>query len=484
MFLASLITSAFALVPHDGGAPCATSALRSARIAGAGPAIEPPMRAESNGLDTEHFHIEGFDYEATDEELAEVGEVFEAVWAREIGEMGYRQPYGTESTLFNVYIERLGRGLYGYADVERDGKTAYIAVNADMSWTGTSARAALEVTAAHEFFHAVQFAYDYWEPSWWMEASSVWMEEQVYDANDDYLYYLGDDSWPDYPEISMVAENGWHEYGEGIWPMYLSEMHGGPETLRALWERTEAADAPDLFADHFGGNEAFEALLVDFHVRNALGYSGYEEGAAWWPVYRTDLGSDASVLPVTVSPEEWRTDYLGVNYFRLPLPESTPSSLEVSFTGGQTADGENVRWMVSLVGTDGSTWDSATETGRDAVTVTLGDFGTQWHEAWVLVTILSENTGISHDAYSSVPSYTKTPPEYSFTLVQGPPLEEDDTGTVDSGGDSGGDTGPIDCCKDKGDDPDEDPECGCATGGPAGLGVVLLAMLAGLRRRR
>jgi MYXO-CTERM domain-containing protein len=116
--------------------------------------------------------------------------------------------------------------------------------------------------------------------------------------------------------------------------------------------------------------------------------------------------------------------------------------------------------------------------------VTLGDFGTQWHEAWVLVTILSENTGISHDAYSSVPSYTKTPPEYSFTLAQGPPLEEDDTGTVDSGGDSGGDTGPIDCCKEKGDDPDEDPECGCATGGPAGLGVVLLAMLAGLRRRR
>jgi hypothetical protein len=29
----------------------------------------------------------------------------------------------------------------------------------------------LDVTAAHEFFHAVQFAYDYFEDSWLMEGT-------------------------------------------------------------------------------------------------------------------------------------------------------------------------------------------------------------------------------------------------------------------------------------------------------------------------
>ncbi len=489
MLFAALLAPAFALAPLEGGAPCATATLRSARLAGAGPAIEPPLRAVGTGLDTEHFHIEGYDYDPTDEELAEVGEIFEAVWDREIVSLGYRQPYGTDTGLFTVYIEKLGRGLYGYTDMERDGQTPYIAVNSDMSWTGTTERAALEVTAAHEFFHAIQFAYDYWEASWWMEASAVWMEERVYDANNDYLYYLGDDSWPDYVEISMTAENGWHEYGEGIWPMYLSELHGGEATLQTLWEACESADAPAVFADHFGGNDAFEAVLVDFHTRNALGYAGYEEGADWWPVYRTDLGSDSSVLPVTVAPEEYRTDYLGVNYFRLPMPEGTPSSLELAFTGGTTEAGENVRWMVSIVGTDGSTWDSATQNTRDTTTVTLGDFGTKWHEAWVLVTILSENTGVSHDAYDSARGYTKTPPEYSFTLSLGPPLEGGDTGDTASedtaGEDTAGDTGPVDCCKGNGKGgTEEEPDCGCNSGGAGGIGVVALALAAAFSRRR
>jgi hypothetical protein len=327
MLLSALLAPAFALVPFEGGAPCGTASQRSARLAGADPSIEPPLFAVDSGLETQHFYITGVDYSPSDEELALTGEVFEAVWAREIDELGFREPYGSDSGKMAIYIEKLGRGLYGYTSVERDGKTPYIAVNSDMSWTGTSAQAALEVTAAHEFFHAIHFAYDYWEATWWMEASAVWMEEQVYDDNNDYLYYLGDDSWPDYVEISMTAENGWHEYGEGIWPMYLDEMQGGLPTMRALWEACEDKDVPAVFNDQFGGSSGFEAVLVDFHIRNALGYSGYEEGADWWPVYSTDLGSDSQALPVTISPEEWRPDYLGVNYFRLPMPENTPSSL-------------------------------------------------------------------------------------------------------------------------------------------------------------
>jgi hypothetical protein len=487
MLLSALVFPAFALVPFEGGAPCATSTLRSARASGAGPAIDPPAFAAGEGIDTEHFHIAGYNYDASAEELALVGEVFEAVWDREIEQMGYEQPYGTDTGKFTVYIERLGRGLYGYTDVERDGKTPYIAVNSDMSWTGTTTQAAIEVTAAHEFFHAIQFAYDYWEASWWMESSSVWMEEQVYDDNNDYLYYLSDDAWPDYVEISMTAENGWHEYGEGIWTMYLSEQHGGQDTVRTLWEACATANAPGIFADHFGGAEAFEAVLVDFHVRNALGYAGYEEGGNWHPVYREDLGADASALPVTVTPEQWRTDYLGVNYFRLPLPEFTPASVVVDFAGGTTEAGGKVRWQVSVVGTDGSTWDVATDVTKEATTVTLGGFGDRWHEAWVLVTILTDDTGVNHDAYDASMAYDKQPPAYTFTVSLGPPAAPDDTGTdtgTDTASDTGGDSGSVDCCK--GDDTGGagDPECGCASGQAGVGGVLALFVSMGLARRR
>jgi hypothetical protein len=37
----------------------------------------------------------------------------------------------------------------------------------------------LKVTAAHEFFHAVQFAYDIGEDGWLMESTATWMEEHV-----------------------------------------------------------------------------------------------------------------------------------------------------------------------------------------------------------------------------------------------------------------------------------------------------------------
>ena len=41
-----------------------------------------------------------------------------------------------------------------------------------------------ETTGAHEFFHSVQFAYNYYMPRWFMEASATWMERMVYDGSD------------------------------------------------------------------------------------------------------------------------------------------------------------------------------------------------------------------------------------------------------------------------------------------------------------
>ena len=76
----------------------------------------------------------------------------------------------------------------------------------------------LKVTAAHEFFHAVQFAYDIGEDGWFMESTATWMEEHVYDAINDNLQYLATSPLAQ-PLIPLDQTSGLRVYGAWIfWP--------------------------------------------------------------------------------------------------------------------------------------------------------------------------------------------------------------------------------------------------------------------------
>src|SRR5947208_1589602 len=48
----------------------------------------------------------------------------------------------------------------------------------------------MEVTAAHEYNHVLQFGYDVLQDTWLFESTAVWMEDKVYDDVNDYLSYL------------------------------------------------------------------------------------------------------------------------------------------------------------------------------------------------------------------------------------------------------------------------------------------------------
>ena len=48
----------------------------------------------------------------------------------------------------------------------------------------------MRVTAAHEYFHAVQFAYDALEDGWFMEATATWAEDELFDSIDDNRQFL------------------------------------------------------------------------------------------------------------------------------------------------------------------------------------------------------------------------------------------------------------------------------------------------------
>ena len=82
----------------------------------------------------------------------------------------------------------------------------------------------LQVTAAHELFHAVQFAYDYYEDGWFMEATATWAEDELFDDVNDNVQYLRRSpiTLPGRP-MDKFEDDGVFHYGVWIFFRYLTE---------------------------------------------------------------------------------------------------------------------------------------------------------------------------------------------------------------------------------------------------------------------
>jgi hypothetical protein len=103
----------------------------------------------------------------------------------------------------------------------------------------------LQVTAAHEYFHAVQFAYDVAEDAWVMEATATWAEDELYDGVNDNVAYLR--SGPmSLPHKSLDQFFGAYHYGAWVFFRFLTERFpssegGMPTLVRELWRRLDDA---------------------------------------------------------------------------------------------------------------------------------------------------------------------------------------------------------------------------------------------------
>jgi len=188
--------------------------------------------------------------------------VMKRAWTREVGGLGYRRPIrdgrrGGDSK-FDVYLKDVGtNGLYGYCAPERTTRASkwrasgYCVLDDDFARSQFHQRRilSLKATAAHEFFHALQFAYDYAEDGWFMEATATWMEERVFDDVNDNRRYLrfGQLGSPGKP-LDVFEDFGGAQYGNWAFFEYLSHRFGNG-VVRATW--TEAAadgDHPGPFS--------------------------------------------------------------------------------------------------------------------------------------------------------------------------------------------------------------------------------------------
>lgn len=217
---------------------------------------------------------------------------------------GYRPPVpdGTAggNSLLDIYLDDIGfQGYYGWCasdDPPSDNgpwdAPAYCAFDNDYAeFPNHTPMENLKVTAAHELFHAVQFAYDFYEDGWFVEATATWAEDELYDDVNDNVQYLSDSPLSQ-PTKSMDRFGGMRQYGDWIFFRYLterdSESEGGlPTLVRDMWERADgAAKGPDDYSIEAVANvlaergKGLRATWARFAAANRRPGSTYDEGAS------------------------------------------------------------------------------------------------------------------------------------------------------------------------------------------------------------
>lgn len=275
------------------------------------------VRTEATGLDLSydngkfrfHYTLTGSnaivstdaDTSGIPDYIEQMSGVFNAVVATEQTNGGFTEPPSDGfypvtndnggSALYDVYVRNAGSGVYGYVQPEYyanntgnnehssgvqevNAMTSYMVMRHNYTGFGNTTLENIQVTAAHEYFHAVQFGYDGWEESWAMEATAVQMEEIVYDDINDCYQYMS--SWFSQPHkpLNLDSSNRW--YGSYIFFEYVIS-HLNDEAIRQFWEQSITHDSyygsysiqtlDEAFTDY---GSSFAEMLNGMSVANRI----------------------------------------------------------------------------------------------------------------------------------------------------------------------------------------------------------------------
>ncbi|MBC2934023.1 MXAN_6640 family putative metalloprotease [Nocardioides sp. zg-1228] len=195
-----------------------------------------------------HYVPTGIDAPPSPDWPAQNLAVMDSVWSTIVDQMGFRAPVTDGSKgggpQFDVYLKDLGGSLYGFCAGEKRAKkrtaSGYCVLDNDFAasqFPNGTPLDNLTVTAGHEFFHAVQYAYDYAEDPWMMESTATWMEERIATAVNDNRQYLPVSQIyaPNIPLDAFSRTNGF-QYGNWVFWEYLTSRYGNGLMLKT-WKQ-------------------------------------------------------------------------------------------------------------------------------------------------------------------------------------------------------------------------------------------------------
>jgi hypothetical protein len=298
---------------------------------------------------------------------------FADVYFLEVGAYDYLEPLPDTSSRpdnggdgrTDIYMANIGAGrppLFGYCTTDDPNAfdpgypfydvSAYCVVDEDFANFGKShtRQEFREVTAAHEFFHAIQFRYDWFEDLWLMEGTAMFMEDQFADGVNDNVNYL-DNSVLTAPWTPVDRGADGFEYGAWIWWRFLVEdldQQADPQVIREVWEAVAGASidtdgpGPDTVANDpysLSGLRrvvsdrglVFKDLFGKFARVNRLPSTFYEEGSTYprvTVVHKYTLGARGTSSGWHFS----RLQHLASTYVSFKPGSSTPrdAALEVN----------------------------------------------------------------------------------------------------------------------------------------------------------
>jgi len=312
--------------------------------------------------------------------IQEVANVFGEVIQREHGDLDWIEPISDEALggctwdgkqgRTDVYLKDLGKlGLYGYAAPDAgQGDTqhpyAFLVMDDDYAEYGyDDPMDPLEVTAAHEYNHVLQYAYDVLQDKWMFESTATWMEEKVFPDVDDYHQYVG--PWAQLSAMPITRfdrANGDKVYGSAVFNRWLDDEYD--ETIvRRAWELSINQDsfAPGAYdkaiREYHGPGFSYE--LANFAASTAEWKSagaGVHEGAAFPDVKRAGV-----TLPTDGSVVSGKLDHTGYVLFdvaptsapKLQLKGMLPAGTAGAIILVGRAGGEVVKTMSGVIPTGG-----------------------------------------------------------------------------------------------------------------------------------
>lgn len=197
-------------------------------------------------------------------------------WEMLIQDLGYKDPVPADGT-YDFYFANLG--FYGQTSIS-DGKPFSI-IDSRFDWVPGNdyeddALGAMKVTIAHEFYHAVQFAYNDWNgPSAdtdWLEMDAVNAEHVVFPEVSEYLNFLDTGS-----VFQLPAQSTPVAFHHTTWMMYFTERFG-PDFFRDVWEAIQIQ--PELTMP-----EAIALVLdqldTDYHTEVTRLYLWHMASGSW-----------------------------------------------------------------------------------------------------------------------------------------------------------------------------------------------------------
>lgn len=260
---------------------------------------------------------------STPDWVKSVAATFEDVYSS-YKSFGYRLPQDISGNVsYNVYLRDLaGQRIYGQTTSGQPApsagfQNAYLSyAEIDNNFTDAIYKPGtytplqnLQITAAHEFHHAVQYSYNVFFDVWYAEATSTWFEDELYDSVNQSYNYIP--AWFSSSSLALDIASDTTTgggYGRWIFNRYLAEAHGST-MVKGVWEKLASLDSP-------GNNLDISMAPV---LEGVLSTS-----------YASSLGSDFFSFAKRVYQRDWKTHTYEISRIHLYTSASAFATYPVS----------------------------------------------------------------------------------------------------------------------------------------------------------